>query len=82
MKSFKYSGQEKKEVNPRQIWREEQKLSRDKGKHNWRCSRTRWIKHFGARSHRALERKAMKNNRFDDLHRLTYKEAFDPWAWD
>jgi hypothetical protein len=81
MKSFKYSGQAKKEEDPRQAWRQHKKVAKDKSKNGYRRS-CKGVKEFGARSHRSLERQMMSRGRYDDLHRLTYKYAENPWSWD
>lgn len=79
--SFTYSGQEKKTID--NSWREYKKIEKDKGKYEGR--RFPWkrdLKYYGARNHRRFERRCIQQERYDDLHSRTYKQAEDPWSWD
>jgi len=78
---FTYSGQEKKTID--NSWREHKNVERDKGKYERR--RFPWkksVKFFSSRGHRRFEKRRIKQGRYDDLHKRTYKQIIDPWCWD
>lgn len=82
LKGFTYSGQAKKNNPNKNDWWVHKGIDKDRRKCRWHNSWKRSLKQFGKRKHRQLERDAIKNERYDRLHRLTYKRAEDRWSWD
>jgi len=82
LRGFTYNGEEKKDNPTKNDWWEHKGLVKDRRKNRWHTGWRRDLKFFCRRKHRQLEREAIKNERYDRLHRLTYKQAEDPWSWD
>lgn len=80
-RKFIYNGQPKKNhptINP---WREVKGFNKDKRKiHSTSVKKN--FKHYCKRKHRMLEKIALKNEKYEKLHRLSYKQAEDIWSWD
>lgn len=84
LKGFTYNGQAKKDKPTKKDWWEHKQIVRDRRQdmHGWRRGWGKDFKHFNKRKHRQLERQAIKKERYDKLHWLTYKQAENPWSWD
>jgi len=82
LRGFTYSGQVKKNKPTENDWWTHKGVLKTKRKANWGHHWKKNLKHFCKRKHRQLEREAIKTERYDRLHRLTYKQAEDPWSWD
>lgn len=82
LRGFTFNGNSKKDNSSKKDWWEYKGILKDRRKpyrrHHWKKS----LKYYGKRKHRRLEHKAIKSERYDKLHRLTYKYAENPWSWD
>lgn len=82
LQGFTYNGQPKKTKSEKQYWREHSGINKDKKKATWSCKWKKSFKNANKRKHRQLERASISNERYDRLHRRTYKQAENPWSWD
>ncbi len=79
---FTYNDQAKKDSPSKKDWWKYKGIIKDRRKTRWHNGWKRDLKFFCKRKHRQLERETIKNERYDRLHRLTYKQSEDPWSWD
>lgn len=67
-------------------WWDKKQFIRDRhrntSRERWWTSSKKNLKHYGARKHRQMVRKAINSERFDLLGPSSYKQAEDIWAWD
>lgn len=83
LKGFHQSGHKKKARNRNDWWEHKGLMkTRRKVRGHWYGSYKKHLKHYGARKHRQLERQAIHHGDYEKLHRLSYKQAEDPWSWD
>jgi hypothetical protein len=77
----KKPGHQKKsrELTPKQAWREEKQIARDKAKSHWRRS-GRWVK-WESRRGRGNQKQLLKLGH-EDVDFLDYQHRGDRWNWD
>ena len=69
--------------NKEEAWHIEKKIKKDKIKSQ--RDNTSWkknLKHYAARKHRRMERRAIQSEHHDNLHERSYLQAEDRWSWD
>lgn len=63
-------------------WKGQKGFEKDKRKKDrWRPW-SKWLKHFGNRKHRQMERQALAHDEWNELHDKSLKDACNPWDWD
>lgn len=80
LKGFTYKGEKKKQ---RDLIKDEWKKRKRKEKQSRHWGHyKKYLKHYCARKHRVIERKALASNRLEELGSISYKRAENPWHWD
>jgi hypothetical protein len=73
---------EKKEENPKVVWREVSGKERDSRKRRWGNSAKTFWKRQAARDHRQWVRQQLHHENYDAFHDGEYDVFADPWNWD
>ena len=72
---------EKKEENPKAVWREVSGKERDCRRPNWKNGAKTYHKNLSARQHRAWVREQLHHENYEAFHGGEYSEFCDPWKW-
>ena len=79
---FTYNGEQKKNKPAKNDWWEYKGTIKYRRKAAYRRGPRKGFKHFNKRKHRQLERQAIKAERYEKLHKWSYKHAENLWNWD
>lgn len=81
LRGFKYNGEPKKEKPTVHRWKTKKKSQFQSGWWSGSSVKKNW-KYFTKRKHRAWQREMINQERYEEFHNRSYKDAEDLWSWD